>query len=296
MESLTDKLSYTQREALENLIPELRQLRLKYIGLCEACANSLLTGVGIAKAETERKSFVITMIRRQDELLKANNIDIDATPSEFSCVLCNDKGMVIDNGIMRPCQCRTLRLQVMRNEKFASLPCFTDFDESIFTDEEQRKSTINKKIELEKYVCSFPKNEKPHIILIGNTGLGKTFLLSCLTKGIHEKGYKAEMISAYVLFDSFRKQHLGEAYVLDRLSNLPFLSVDDLGVEPIYRNITVEYFSELLNLRISRNLPIAITTNLDVGNLKERYGERVVSRLFDQKKFNILGLKGNSLR
>ena len=130
----------------------------------------------------------------------------------------------------------------------------------------------------------------------GNTGLGKTFFLRCLTRALYEKGITCAFFPAYELFESFRKQHLGEARVLTKLNQMPFLAIDDLGVEPMYRNITIEYFSELLDYRLLHRLPTAVATNLDRSALSERYGERIVSRLYDQQQFNVFGLRGNDLR
>ena len=135
-------------------------------------------------------------------------------------------------------------------------------------------------------------NKKPNLFLFGNTGLGKTFFLSCLTRALHERGIKCEMVPAYDLFDAMRRQHLGQANALRKYGALPFLAIDDLGVEPMYRNITVEYLNKLLDLRLQRHLATAVTTNLDNGALAERYGERILSRLYDQRLFDFIGLRG----
>ncbi len=296
MEPLTDRLTFAQREKLEQRVPALRQLRLDYIKLCEDCARALLSGIDIELIDTKRQNFLVDMVKQQQELFKTNKIDISKLDAEYECILCRDTGTVLDGGIKRPCQCRIQQLQQKRSAKIASLSRFSDFDTKIFSDSDQKEKTLRKKIQLENYARNFPNNDKPHILLVGNPGLGKTFLLGCLVRAIHEKGVRVEMLPAYELFEGFRKQHMGETYILPKLSQVPFLAIDDLGVEPMYRNITVEYFNELLDLRLTRNLPTAIATNLDATNLKEKYGERIVSRLYDQNKFSLIGLSGQSLR
>ena len=62
----------------------------------------------------------------------------------------------------------------------------------------------------------------------------------------------------------------------------PMLLIDDLGTEPMMRNITVEYLFTLLNERAAAKRHTVVATNLTPTQLRERYGERVASRLLDK--------------
>ena len=55
--------------------------------------------------------------------------------------------------------------------------------------------------------------------------------------------------------------------------------IDDLGTEPILKNITKEYLYNLINVRQVNNKPTFITTNLSLDNILERYDDRIFSRL-----------------
>ena len=82
----------------------------------------------------------------------------------------------------------------------------------------------------------------------------------------------------------------------DQLLNVPLLLIDDLGSEPMMRNITVEYLFTLLNERMAMNRHTVICTNLSPMQVQERYGERVMSRMFDRSRGATIQLTGKDLR
>ncbi|MBO5910467.1 MAG: DNA replication protein DnaC, partial [Clostridia bacterium] len=57
------------------------------------------------------------------------------------------------------------------------------------------------------------------------------------------------------------------------------LIIDDLGCEPLLKNITVEYLFNIINLRQKRYKPTLISTNLTPEDILNRYDERIHSRL-----------------
>ena len=296
MDPLTDGLTYTQREALEQRIPALRELRIGFIALCDEYAHAMMTGIDVAQVEAKLKAYSEQMILQQHELVRQNGVDIRFLDSEYECPLCRDTGYVLEGSERRPCQCRVKKRQQKLDEIYCAYAGFADFDDVLFADDDQREKAQALKAKLEEYASSFPNNRKPHIHLRGNAGLGKTFFLRCLTRALYEKGVRCAYVPAYALFESFRRQHIGEEEAMQRWSRMPFLALDDLGVEPMYRNITIEYLSELLDFRIMHKLPTAVATNLNRSQLTDRYGERIASRLYDQHQFSVYGLKGTDLR
>ena len=62
------------------------------------------------------------------------------------------------------------------------------------------------------------------------------------------------------------------------------------------RNITVEYLFTLLNERCAAGRATLIATNLSPAELKERYGERVASRLLDRSRCVTVRMAGADLR
>ena len=82
----------------------------------------------------------------------------------------------------------------------------------------------------------------------------------------------------------------------DQLLSVPLLLIDDLGSEPMMRNITVEYLFTLLNERMAARRHTVIATNLSPLQLQEIYGERVSSRLLDRTRCATMRLEGKDLR
>ena len=78
--------------------------------------------------------------------------------------------------------------------------------------------------------------------------------------------------------------------------NIPVLMLDDLGSEPLIRNITIEVLFNLINERLIRGRSTVISTNLKLEELRERYTERIVSRISDPATSLVITLEGKDLR
>ena len=116
---------------------------------------------------------------------------------------------------------------------------------------------------------------------------------------LFRSGFPAVRVTAFRLFETMRRQHVGGDEDFDGFSELieaPLLLIDDLGTEPMMRNITVEYLFTLLNERMAARRHTVVATNLTLVQIKERYGERVASRLLDKGACRIIQLKGKDLR
>ncbi len=137
------------------------------------------------------------------------------------------------------------------------------------------------------YAEKFPKTKFSNIIIGGKTGAGKTYLANAVSQIISNRGYTTIFLSSTDLNNIFIKMHVNdnEKYVyFDILSNADLLVIDDLGTEPIYNNITLEYLNSLISSRLNKNKPFIITTNLSPIEIKERYTERFFSRIYDKSK------------
>ena len=74
------------------------------------------------------------------------------------------------------------------------------------------------------------------------------------------------------------------------------LIIDDLGTEPLKKNVTQEYLYLILNERMLSHKSTIITTNLMPKDIMETYGERLASRLFNKKTSIMINLEGDDLR
>lgn len=220
----------------------------------------------------------------------------------FACSDCQDRGFVDDFG-QQPCNCYKLRrAQLLKEEAGMSgtdNQTFDYFDPSIFPTEEQRTEAQNAKRLCERFANSLEKPARPNLVLTGKSGLGKTFLLNCVADRAMQRGVPALPMTAFNMLAAMRDYHFGntsEQCLLNQMLRCRLLLIDDLGTEPMLKNITVEYLFMLLNERMSRRLPTVVATNLAPADLLTRYGERVVSRLLDRSAGEFIKLSGRDLR
>ena len=244
--------------------------------------------------------------REIGDRLQAYGYPRDYLAPIFRCPDCRDTGYVGDP-IRRECAClvrRARELEEDRQEKNAfDGASFDRFDYSVFPDEklEGREITQRKYMKTVVGACrafadGYPRSGR-NLILQGNTGLGKTYLLKCVEKAISGRGFDTVYITAYRLLDDLRNAYFrpgsrDTAVFFD----CDLLIVDDLGMEPLFDNITVELLLNVLNERTLKEKGVAVSTNLSLNNLKERYTERFFSRLMDRRIAMYIPFYGTDLR
>jgi DNA replication protein DnaC len=219
----------------------------------------------------------------------------------YSCKACRDTG-TLDN--TKRCEC--FKKKVLEDKLDAARLTDTEisfelFDPLVFDDapiqngKSQRDIMLKVKHITQKYADSYPHCE-PILLLSGSTGLGKTFISKCVMRRIIEHGHTAAFYTAYRLFSLFHGDRLGEPVDLTPIFEVPLLVIDDVGTEPMTRNVTVEYFFDLINERTAAGLHTVIVTNLAFHDLKERYGDRIHSRLMDKNTALKIMFAGSDIR
>lgn len=234
--------------------------------------------------------------KRLFELKKLGFSEKDLTPS-YSCKLCNDTGFV-DN---KKCVClqKEIQKQLIKNSGITSsiVHDFSQSDPLILQNNEMlaKAHTLAK-----KYVEKFPNIKTQNLVFMGEVGTGKTFLLECIAKELLQKEFYVVYVTAFNLSNTMLKAMTLPPYeseiILSPLLGCDLLIVDDLGAEPIFRNLTSANMFTILNERGINGLPTLISTNLKPEDIEERYGNRVFSRLFNKRTSKVLLFSGNDLR
>jgi len=131
--------------------------------------------------------------------------------------------------------------------------------------------------------------ENRSIFIYGSTGTGKTYMLHALAK---ERG---EVDNFPYLLVKFR-DHIQKGtyhFRMNSLTSQDYLFIDDIGAEK-----TTEFVQEFLYLLVDKRYQnmkrTVFATNLDLGEFRNRYGDRILSRLSEMCVF--LELKGNDRR
>ena len=236
-------------------------------------------------------------------LLRRTGLPENFLEMQYRCDLCRDTGYVGD-APARFCECFERRLRLRQHEDGSMAGVdeqnFERFDANFIPEADgQRAQMIQARRLCEEYADSFPNGKYRNIMLTGAGGLGKTFLLNCIFERVITRGFSAVRITSFRMFEIMRQQHMGFEEKNDGFTSLveaPLLLIDDLGTEPMMRNITVEYLFTLLNERMVAKRHTVTATNLTPVQLQERYGERVASRLLDKTCCAPVLLRGKDLR
>jgi DNA replication protein DnaC len=117
-----------------------------------------------------------------------------------------------------------------------------------------------------------------NIVFIGETGVGKTGLMSGLVLKAVQNGYRALFIKAQDLFDEMYASLADRSTrrLLKSLANVDVLAIDDLG----YLNIKTEQtniFFKLMEERHHRK-PTLITTNMPYAAWQDFLGNRALTQ------------------
>ena len=143
----------------------------------------------------------------------------------------------------------------------------------------------------------YPTVMQKTVVMSGKSGLGKTYLMHAMAKVMLQRGFNVLMISAYRFLDTARKAYLtGDTKDLDMLMEADVLMIDDMGAEPLMENITITQWFNLVNERQLHGKGTVISTNLSDSEMRNRYTERVASRLLNTSESLILQFRGEDVR
>ncbi len=223
--------------------------------------------------DVELKHQVQDIKQKLEKYLSDRNIDKSRLNPKYECPICNDTGVV--GG--RICNCFLSELNKKISLSSSSQTGFKAFD---LCDESKLNSNDKKAYDIVKTWCTkYPLVTKRNINIIGGAGTGKTFMLECVANEMLNRNYIVIYKTAFELNELARLYHIGKSYDFADLLSADVVLIDDLGTEPMLKNITVEYLYNLINTRQVHNLPTFISTNLSLENILSRYDERIFSRL-----------------
>ncbi len=128
------------------------------------------------------------------------------------------------------------------------------------------------------------KQDYQNLFLYGTVGTGKSFLSGCIAEELLKTGHSVIYFSAislfeslaHMTFDSRDKSELAE--LCQDLYECDLVIIDDLGTELTNSFVTSQLFS-FLNERHLRRKSTIISTNLGLEELRDRYSDRIFSRI-----------------
>ncbi len=132
------------------------------------------------------------------------------------------------------------------------------------------------------------ENEKYGVLIAGNTGSGKSLAFTALNKILHPKSnlqFRIEQAQDIIHdYNNFGDE------ILNSFHNSQNYLIDDIGIEKIGKHYGKDcnVIGDLINIRysqwVSNGAKTHFTTNLNGSELKEKYGDRIASRLNEMSK------------
>lgn len=232
--------------------------------------------------------------------LKKHGYDIkDITQPECFCDKCKDYGKV--NGYI--CSCiKEDYISALRDESGLGNTNVTISNSNldIIKDAKARELLEKYYHQMQVLATKYPNIKKNTFLFSGKTGTGKTHLAQATAGEFIINGRSVKYVSAYKFNSDMINVHISpistKDLAMEDYLTSDLLIIDDLGTEPITRNVTLEYLYLVLTQRQEANKPTIITTNLDGNGIMSRYQERMFSRLTSKAFSLIYNFTGADLR
>lgn len=303
-ESTRDNNRYllaSRRKEVYSSVPGYQELEDSVGSLSVSAARMLLAGDDSAQARLHEQLTALQEKRRQ--MLDAAGFSPDYLDPVYNCPHCQDTGYVTrENGTREKCRCfRRQELSILyaqsniqdiiERENFSTLSC--DFYQGEDLQHFQAAVALS-----QNFVQNF-KQDYHNLFFYGTVGTGKSFLSGCIARELLQASCSVIYFSASSLFealaqyafDSKAKSSLQALY--DDLYGCDLLIIDDLGTEITNSFVTSQLFS-CLNERAMRRKSIIISTNLSLEEMRDRYSDRIFSRI--TTGFDLCKLTGPDIR
>jgi DNA replication protein DnaC len=303
-----------------SLIPRLEEIEQEIAQAGFRHAKMLLTENADSLSAAESLASAIDSLKKERErLLVENGYPPDFLEQEYECPLCKDTGVVDgenqEGGRTCPCyeQQRIELIYARSNLRLTGAESFSSFNEAFYPDipDESRygiKNSPRRQIAGIKENCiSFVNNfELPttrNMLFCGPTGVGKTFMATCIATELISRRRTVLYQSAPALFNAIyeyrwnQEKERDEFNIFNYLTEVELLIIDDLGTE----TPSAARYAELLAILDGRAANNAvrpcktiIATNIDIRKLYDYYDERIMSRIIGS--FDIYRFAGEDIR
>ena len=287
-----------RKQEVYERFPKLQAIDDKLTSLAISTTKSLINN-NDKNLLNELNENIKELRTEKSKILKMNNIPEDYFEPHYECDICKDSGYVTNKDYTTSmCSCLKQKLYDEQYNKsnisnldtqnfdhFSDLLYSNEINESKYHTNISPRENINliKDICI-KFINNFEDKNQKNLLFTGNTGLGKTFLSSCIANEIIKKGKNVLYQTAPVMLDSIIDYRFGKpnsTNILDSILNVDLLIIDDLGTECMNNMKFTEIFN-IINTRLLNQNKITktiISTNLSLKNLYSNYDERIVSRI-----------------
>ena len=293
-----------RRMQAEAACPEIGQVLDARQNLIFGTLRGILDGKASAE-DIPQKMDVLN--KRLSSLLRQHGFAETYLDPVCQCPVCGDTGYVGEI-VREHCECFNQAFYARMYQRMglfeSTAQSFEAFDLNLFSAEKLPGKTYSQRELMnvirktcEQYAENYPAVPVKDMLLMGQSGLGKTFLMHAMAKKLIQRGQNVLLISAYKFLEVARKAYMsGNVEELDTLMDADVLMIDDMGVEPLMENITIPQWFNLINERQLRGKGTILSTNLMEDELRRRYTERIASRLMNNTQCRLVQFAGDDVR
>ncbi|MBO4848458.1 MAG: ATP-binding protein [Clostridia bacterium] len=240
------------------------------------------------------KEIVSAKEKELKNLLAAHGLPSDYLELKYRCPVCADTG--IAGSELCSCIKQHMIERMFSGSGINPGESFKSFRHDLISDPRQNKAMERIYSYCLEYSDMFPDNDLPDLLLVGAPGIGKTFLLNCIGGRVLERGYSVLKVTASKLIGSVMDSITEDGverpdYILPEL-----LIIDDLGTEPMIRNVTIESILSIICERQDMNRATLIATNKKFEEIDEEYGERIISRIVSPRRVKTIKMTTPNVR
>lgn len=292
-----------RKKQIYGIIPRIEEIDRALAAININLINDILNSKAGKNKVRQYKKQSIDLQAEKAELLASNGFPIDYIIVRYRCPKCKDKGFI---GPDR-CSCfeAEFKKELYYRSNLGSMlshQTFESFNINYYSDDVNKKYSISPRENMEfilkyckDYIENFSKGSS-NLLFTGDTGLGKTFMSSCIAKEIINKGFGVIYDSVHNIITVLENERFNrDTGGIDPKTyyETDLLIMDDLGAE-FNTQFSEAALYNLLNSRLIAHKPIIISTNLSPEELNSTYHSRIVSRLGGE--FEFLPFFGNDLR
>lgn len=272
------------------------KLSAKIASLSVEHARLLLDGD--ESALTRLKASLLSLRKEQTALLIAAGLGEDYLKPTFICPNCQDTGYLGN----QKCNCFKQKMidllyEQSNMKEFLQKQNFSQLSYSYYEGEDLFR--FQKAVDTCQNFIKYFDSDYHNLFFYGTVGTGKSFLSGCVAKELIDLGHSVIYFSAVALFERISR-HTFDYQAKDSLNDLyedlyscDLLIIDDLGTEVTNAFSSSQLFS-CLNERILRKKSTIISTNLSLKELRDRYSDRIFSRI--TSNFDLCKITGPDIR